>query len=496
MPNPVHPLLANRFPRIELLNLLRSAQHWYRADTSSLSGANLATLPNRGLAGGSLTVSAGTLAAPTADANFGGAQSVTFAGTQELTSSLPPNAWQFLQDGSGCEICSVVYFSGTAINNSLWTTRNATTGATNFRSNDTNSHAYALSSGGTLNLLANTGAITTDASMLIADSFGASAVPQYVCWNGNVAVQAGSATTTGATPDHSWKLGGAASGTVRFRGGWAETLIFDFVLTPYERQLLREYVQNRYGIAAPVVPAEDRPVLKLNPFSWIRADYYSTASGKVSAFLDKVLPGHSMAQGTAANQVSNPASSANWKSQFTAVFGGNQRYISSLPKIAWKFLHDGSGFHVFGPFRWSAGSTWQYILCSAASGGADGYVLGVQTANVRAFMQVALNGGALYAPVSSNPQNTSFLAQSQYREGASPEMKLQVVANVTTMDSTSAPSSAAPEDTLTWGSATMVVGGNSQLTGELPEFLIFNRVLSTTEVDVVKKYYLSRYGLS
>ncbi|HEY6878775.1 MAG TPA: hypothetical protein VI299_12185, partial [Polyangiales bacterium] len=86
----------------------------FRADTVTLAGGNVETIPNR-RGTDALVAATGTLAAPARDALFGGAPSLVFRGAQRLDSNLPASAWTFLHDGSGMEMVVVVY-STSAVN--------------------------------------------------------------------------------------------------------------------------------------------------------------------------------------------------------------------------------------------------------------------------------------------------------------------------------------------------------------------------------------------
>jgi hypothetical protein len=269
---------------------------------------------------------------------------------------------------------------------------------------------------------------------------------------------------------------------------FGETLIFDRVLSPYERQQVREYIQARYGIAAPVWSPEDRAILQLNPYSWVRADYYAEVAGKVSAFLDKVRPGHSMAQGTAANQVVTPTPDAAFNGQLSARFVGGQQYNSSLATSAWKFWHDGSGSGLFLPYMATTGAGTDVMLSTrTGSTGAQLYRtpagLALYAANgATAVINVTpAIGGAVSSPTYLN---------ARYRAASTPNYALLLRAtSIASGAQLAAPAIADPQNTLRFGS-----DGANFSRSNIPELIFFDRELQPAERAVVQQY-MARYGL-
>jgi hypothetical protein len=478
-------------------------RHWYRADTVTLAGANLATMPNRGTAGGQLNVTAGVLAAPTADATLGGAPSVRLTGTQWLDSDLPASEFLFLHDGTGNDVF-VVYVPTAAAGSFLMATASA---ASNTLAGVT--YQIAASQGmrvycgnGSALLYDSTeigGSFPLGQAGLLEHSYLEGGAPEIFSANAS-AVHRAFATSLGPNagdPSTGFRLGSVGSGAIPARAHIAEVVMFDKRLPPYERQQVREYIEARYGIPAPVWSAEDREILQLNPFSWIRSDYYASVNSKVSAFLDKVLPGHSMVQGTVANQVANPAADAAIGGKLSAPFVGAQFYDSSLPSTAWVFEHNGSGFENHAIWVPTATTTGSLFSTDNINGGSGvGLSMG---ANAAAPLLTALVRNASSTFIINTAPPAPGLAVGtlahyslSYVDGAAPEYEMRFRDTLVGSGAdTGAPSSGPPSATLRIGAN--VISVVQQLNGRVADMLSFKRRLSDVERATVYAYRVSRY---
>lgn len=352
--------------------------YWFRADTYTLSGGNVASLRNR-RGTDSLSVT-GTVAAPAADPSMGGAQTLTLTGTQRADSNASATSFKFLHDGTGGEWWHVfVPTSNASADYCLHATFNIFSGTTQAGS-------YAQVGGGTGNpknqycILSN--GTTSPANGRIIDNAVAGisqnqpgyyygAIGNYTgpntCLLATSATAASIPTLAGtpslASPGNPLRLWQNGAGGLPFVGRWAESLFFPFVLAEYQRQLVREYIAARYGIAAPYVSELDKSVLAQNPFSWLRADYRSESGGKVTAFGDRARPGHSMSQATSGSQVSSVVTDAGFNGREIARFLAGQSYVSTLPASSWGFLHQNCHqLHVF-----KVRSSGTYVLCGTVN---------------------------------------------------------------------------------------------------------------------------------
>lgn len=488
--------------------VLESARHWYRADTVSLSGGSLASLSNRGKGGGQLAVGAGTLAAPAADGSMKGAPSIVFSGTQHLVSSLPASEFRFLHDGTGKE-CFVVFRTGVAAYQSLLSTvtSGVAVGAQLYvNSNTTNCNLAHVINNGTAAVFSPNptlaiGAIALNTAYCVENAYSEQSAPEaWLSANGATVASGASlaAPAVGVDPVRVLYVARSGYGDGYFTGAIADILLFDRVLSPYERQLVREYIQDRYGIEAPVWSAEDRPILKLNPFSWVRADYYATASGKVSAFLDKVLPGHSFAQGTAANQVANPVADALLNGQLSAEFisANATRYTSTLSASAWTFLQDGSGAEVLLTLVPTAttGQVWGTRYNSSAS------EIGYGSFRSGSTWYCSIGNGTPTPPLPNTSlagnvtSGKATFVGTSFESAKTPNFQGYVRKVATaSADIVSPVSFGSPQSSYTLGGR---ASGTSATSMRWADLLTFKRVLTSEERALVHQYMLSRYALS
>jgi hypothetical protein len=233
-------------------------RHWYRGDTYTLSSGNLATLTNRGSAGGNLAMTSGTIPEPAARAMLGGRKAVALNGSAWLDSSLPASEFTFLNNAVACEVWTV-YEPGVAAGANVvmstmsgsiangWATRsNPITGTSEFFVR--NASAWVAAS--------------------LAGTAGKTGTPSYhrmslkaagpVVWdnehNGTLIASSSAAlvnTPNSGAPPFTLRLGAYCDGTGATDAKVAEVLMFDRVLTDNERQDVREYIAAYYGIAAP-----------------------------------------------------------------------------------------------------------------------------------------------------------------------------------------------------------------------------------------------------
>jgi hypothetical protein len=472
----------------------------FRADTVTMSGNNVATIPNR-RGGDALVMAAGTLAAPAGDARFNGAPSLLFTGTQWLDSNLAPSAWAFGHDGSGFEAHCVMVESNANSDITVCSTCGPTLGAKGFRL-----RVYAMApwflagTGAALVVNVGNGFLGYDTPAFVhgATLKNGAPIPASVFLNAQtLAANLGTAPVAGA-PDATLRLGATAAGASPASMRFAELAIWRRVLHEWERQQWREYVQARYGIAAPVVTGIDRELLSLKPYSWIRADYYATAGGKVTSMLDKAMPGHSLSQASAASQVPNPTPSAEFNNQPAFAFNGSTAlYASTLPKSGWSLLSDGSGseIHVlykiaaltdptktlFATGGWYGGSGKQFIPRSSSGGICNDVIYGaggILAVNQNVFpATLAPEHIAISLSLADTPDYRAYRGGVQMRG----------------VNAASALDSGAPEFSLNLGA---LIAGAFYFAGLVPELLFFARVLSAADLLRVKAYYLERYGIA
>ncbi len=244
------PRLPSSFPRKSVPEAL-GALHWFTADNFTLSANNLATLPNRGTAGGVLSSAGATIPEPIADANFSGKKCLTVGGTQWLDSSLPASSWRFLHDGLGCEIYHVFRPSTLNSAHSLSATCRETaaipghncyigaTGATRTGvTNDASVYKFIDSSAGTF---------PVNVTSVIGYSLSATDLKLYDT-AGNVITNSAVFAASANNPNSALRLFAWSNGSVAFIGKWATMIAFNRVLSGAERTALRAYISAEYGV--------------------------------------------------------------------------------------------------------------------------------------------------------------------------------------------------------------------------------------------------------
>ncbi|HEY6876914.1 MAG TPA: hypothetical protein VI299_02800 [Polyangiales bacterium] len=229
----------------------------FRADTVRLEGENVAAIPNR-RGSDALVISAGALAAPSGDALFGGAPTLLFTGTQWLDSNLPASAWKFTHDGTGLEVFNVYApsdlstlqvlggtngVSASPDQRGLYIVQN-TSGSVRHTVFGTGSEICAG--------LTNAGALSVNVPSYIDFYYKENEPLEFASFAGALAGRSGNSSAAPDTvqdPFATLRFGARVydgMGAMKMR--WTETLIFKRVLEDAERQRVRDYIEQRYGI--------------------------------------------------------------------------------------------------------------------------------------------------------------------------------------------------------------------------------------------------------
>jgi hypothetical protein len=372
----------------------------FRTDTVTLSGGNLARIPNRRGAD-ALVMTAGTLAAPAPDPIFGGHPSLSFAGAQYLDSDMTPAAWSFTNDGTAFDGFMVFSLPTPASNQTLVGTTTGSTSGKGFRSNMFS---------GTLSLIVGNGGsghVNRAAGSPLSNKAyyhhfyvnSANALQALSALNANVGSAGsyvGGAPAAGA-PLGTLRLGADSAGanwsTMRF----VELILFKRLLTEYQHQVVREYLAERYGIAAPALDAPTRKILRLVPRTFIDPAYYATVGGKVSALLDRAMPGHSFSQAAANQQVPIPLPDAAMNGALSLAFAGGQSYASSFPGSAWTYLYQANAT------AYTLSTTTDFAISRVIVGNRTG-----TAPDWRAYSYASTIGGGPAVLISSN-SSTPYL---------------------------------------------------------------------------------------
>ncbi|HEY6881621.1 MAG TPA: hypothetical protein VI299_26525 [Polyangiales bacterium] len=471
----------------------------FRADTVTMNGAGIATIPNRrGI--DALVAKAGELSAPAADSLLGGAPALVFNGTQWLDSNLPPTAWRFLHDGTGSEVF-LISVATSAATQCLWSTHQDTLGASSsgarITRNATTTLGSRISNGTTLVSNQLFGAAPTGAAYYVDTAYG-SAEPVDVLGFLNAALGASgtqSASPSSGNPEATLRLGACAvDDSLPAQMKFAELLIFPRVLHEYERQLVREYIQARYGITAPSLVGADRELMSLLPFSWLDAAAYDMADGKVTSFRDRARPGHAYAQSGPGYRVSVPTADSTLNGQLSATFTGGQRYSSTLEASEWKFLTSDSGSEVqlvFVPTNFAAAYTFLSTYSTAGSNALQLYANATPAATLYIQNESNQDIAGLSRPLTAGAaQCLSF----RHFKGQSPNLTFRANGAEVTGNYLKTPGTGGPSNPLCVGANP---GGTAQFSyARIASVIAFNRELSAVERTRLQAATQAKWGIA
>lgn len=470
-------------------------RYQFRASDAATSGGNVTSIPNA-LGTDSLAVAAGTLAAPAADPLFANASSLNFTGTQWLDSSLGAASWKFLHDGTGCEVFTVFTPTSLGVLFAVWASLpgvGTTEGSQNYVNTSgswtgqTNNASSAIISASTA-----TGLLTANAATYLDWAWGDNLPIEYQLFTrGSQSYNFNVATAPSVANGQVFRLG-AQPVNAGFPANmkWCETLIFPRVLHEYERQLVREYIQQRYGIAAPTLAAPDRDVMSMLPYSWVRADAANVSGGKVLSFNDKARPGHTYAQGNGTLQAPTPASVAGFGNQLVVSPAGTAYYDSSLAPAAWTFAHAGvTGITAANVFQ--QGTSGRMLMTTWNGGSFPGIQVGGTTF---AALTAAPANGAIVTDGGVGTGTPTF-TKITHKTSLSPSAAFwrKGTRTVTQASDALALSSAVPPGPLRLFAYR---NNTAVLDGLWADGLVFDRALTNAELARIDAYVLARYGIA
>lgn len=241
--------------QLEVMLAAMAPAHDYGAHSVTLSGADIATVPNAGSAGGNLAVVSSTIAGPATDAALLGQLSIAIS-NRTLQSSLAPAAFSFAHNGlGGHTFC--VFVPTNAASRCVWATRSfaGTERGAGFFYQATQSINYQASNG-TNNIFAHaSGAATValNAGALIENSYIESRAPFEASTTRGSAGTLINATNTGAAPSASdptstLRIGNSSGDILVGECRWARWIGFDRVLSDHERAKVLLLLNKRYGV--------------------------------------------------------------------------------------------------------------------------------------------------------------------------------------------------------------------------------------------------------
>jgi hypothetical protein len=273
---------------------------------------------------------------------------------------------------------------------------------------------------------------------------------------------------------------------------WCETLVFRRVLSEYERQIVREYIQDRYAIASPAIVGPDREILKLVPFCDFRAGAFTLAGANASAFLDKARIGHSFGAAVA-QQVVAPTPSALFGGAPAAIFGGASSYTSNLVASSWNFLVRGTGATVFFAYA-PQNPTQNSLLLASATGiaaGVTGFTL-FSTPGVGTIQAFAIDAATAVSSIAGPPQvqGVGTLVSWRQRDAGTPRATLKVSGSAVSTNNILLAGPSSSSQVMTLGRSASDV-----MRAAWESLLVFDRELTSEEYAIVYNAILTRTGL-
>jgi len=226
---------------------------WFRADTFTFSGSNVATLPDRCGTGALLSTGA-AIGACVLETTLASRAALAFTGTQYFDSNRAASVWRFLHDGSGYDVFHVFTPKSLANLGPLMATRVAAgfgVGYTHYY--QTNGNQAMVVGNGTANLfppITAAGGATVDQGTYWEADYSSSQTPQAALFNKAVSVTTAAAVGSPAAGDSAGtlRLGAFVTGGFFLVARWADSIIFNRVLTPAQRTQVRTYIARRYGL--------------------------------------------------------------------------------------------------------------------------------------------------------------------------------------------------------------------------------------------------------
>lgn len=475
-----------------------------RADNpaNTTSGTSTTVLANMAAGATDTFAITGTVGLASSDASLSAQKSLTVSGTQRAVSSRPAADWSFLHSGSGSDVFHVFVPTSLSSASVLHSTDGGGTAnsAQFFYTNTGLLYSWVYAGGSLLG--------TNTASGSVAAGIATSRETSYSSLDGlALSTNAGGDsqgaftpfTPSAGAPQTTLSLWATNAGGAAASLRWAETIIFNRVLTALERQLVREYIQLRYGIAAPALTAAHKRILARAPKSFVCGDSPVTlASGNVSEIHDLARHGAKYTQATGANQVPAPASVAglyNGRNVFTSATA-SKGYQSNLPAAEWAFEHNGNGMDSWFLGRSTSTSGTRCLKNTVTSSGA-GYQIQSGSGSTALDLARILNASTVTTgqwTSRSYTANVPFVARYKNGSAQSPNMatKITGVAEATS-NFTLAVASAAPQHSLVLLNTN---GFSAGWLGDMAASLEFDRALTAQEATDTYADLQELYGVA
>lgn len=261
-----------------------------------------------------------------------------------------------------------------------------------------------------------------------------------------------------------------------FDGQIAEVIVYSRVLTRAERSRLHQYVTSRYGIS---IADESSAIIGAKPLAWIRADRDVTLNGATVAQVnDQSDNSRHATQGTAARQPTYIYADADFNGGPCFSFDGGDRLdFASMTLGAQTIFFVG---------RLTAAG---YLLVHNVDALGGGYMWGTTGASI------ALSDGATWSSkdVTANWAVTAAVKSHVWRHGgthATHTLRTNGAdVSLTDVNTTDQPATRA---------GALYLGANqtpaSGMAGKVAELIVYDRALSTTEIEAIEAVLRARWG--
>ncbi len=218
----------------------------FQAAGASVSAGNTTTIRNS-FGGDSLSVVAGTLAAPASDSVFAGAGTITSAATQRMQSGLAGSVWKVLSTGAAFDMLFWACPTATPVGIALSTQGGGALPGMDiiFNNGDLTARVANAAAASVVNLQA-LASLANNSARLI--EFTCDGAGNYALYVGSTLVASGAQTNTpSATDSDALTLFGRTSGTAAASMRYADLVIFNRVLSAAERTSARSAGTTLYG---------------------------------------------------------------------------------------------------------------------------------------------------------------------------------------------------------------------------------------------------------
>lgn len=244
------------------------------------------------------------------------------------------------------------------------------------------------------------------------------------------------------------------------------------------------------GVGSVVVTLSDSDlVTQLGPFSRIRADQATVVSSFTTQFNEMSTrnAGHTLAAASG-KRLGVISTDSRINSRALAVFTTIEDYISSLSNASWGFLHQDVPREVFLVGVSLVTGGFNNIMGTKDGSAVTGMFTWVDPTGIMTFDTGALTASNTIATPSAFANNAKYALDFQSDRTLTPDMTLASTGKANaTANYTITLAAGAPQ-------RTMHLGGYTDPFA-FAEWIIFDRVLSTTHRTIVTNYLTSYYGL-